>query len=94
MQVTASPSPRQPTPERDSPAELVGPAGAAASGRALARFPAPEPPAPPVAHYRPAAPFLAQLIATAQDCPQTRTRRRASPADACRAYAATAARRS
>jgi hypothetical protein len=36
----------------------------------------------------PAAPFLAQLIATRQQAPQTRTRRRAEPTDAVSAYAA------
>jgi hypothetical protein len=39
---------------------------------------------------RPAAAFLAQLIATAHGAPQTRARRRAEPADACAAYAAAA----
>jgi hypothetical protein len=36
----------------------------------------------------PAAPFLAQLIATRQQAPQTRARRRAEPADASTAYRA------
>jgi hypothetical protein len=35
--------------------------------------------------------FLAQLIATAQQAPQTRGRRRSEPADACAAYAAASA---
>jgi hypothetical protein len=34
------------------------------------------------------APFLAHLIATARQAPQTRVRRRAAPADAAAAYAA------
>ncbi len=37
---------------------------------------------------RPSALFLAQLIATAQQAPQTRARRRAEPADAAAHYAA------
>lgn len=37
---------------------------------------------------RPDAPFLAQLIATKQDLPQTRERRRAEPSDAIAAYMA------
>jgi hypothetical protein len=36
----------------------------------------------------PAAPFLAHLIATAQQAPQTRARRRAEPQDATTIYAA------
>ena len=39
---------------------------------------------------RPAAAFLAQLIATAQKAPQTRQRRRAEPAEARGAYTAAA----
>ena len=40
---------------------------------------------------RPSAPFLAQLIAIAQQAPQTRKRRRASPDQAGAAYTAAAA---
>ena len=40
----------------------------------------------------PAAPFLAQLIATRQQAPQTRTRRRAEPQEAISVYAAMTAR--
>jgi hypothetical protein len=39
---------------------------------------------------RPAAAFLAHLIATAQQAPQTRARRRAEPADALAHYAGAA----
>ena len=39
---------------------------------------------------RPAAPFLAQLVAIAQDAPQTRLRRRASAGDTAALYAAAA----
>jgi hypothetical protein len=41
---------------------------------------------------RPAAPFLAHLIATAQGEPQTRERRRAEPKEAAQAYEAASAR--
>jgi len=40
-------------------------------------------------HHRPQAGFLAHLIATDRKLPQTRERRRAEPADAIAAYAAT-----
>jgi hypothetical protein len=52
-----------------------------------------EPPAPrerPAPHRQ--APFLAQLIATKAQHPQTRARRRAEPAEAIAAYRAVAAR--
>src|SRR5690606_4970783 len=42
-----------------------------------------------VVHWRPLAPFLAQLIATSRQLPQTRERRRAEPEKALAAYAAT-----
>jgi hypothetical protein len=44
--------------------------------------------------YRPlrGAPFLAQLIANASGCPQTRERRRAGPAEVIAAYRAAMAR--
>lgn len=44
------------------------------------------------ASRHPAAPFLAQLIATHMQAPQTRARRRAEPAEAIAAYAAMASR--
>lgn len=43
-----------------------------------------------VHHARPAATFLAQLLAIAQGAPQTRLRRRASAGHAAALYAATA----
>lgn len=43
----------------------------------------------PLFSYRPAAPFLAHLIATAQSAPQTRDHRRAAPDVAAQAYEAT-----
>jgi hypothetical protein len=43
-----------------------------------------------VHHARPAATFLAQLVAIAQGAPQTRLRRRASAGHAAALYAATA----
>jgi hypothetical protein len=42
----------------------------------------------PPARHRSRADFIAQLIATAEQLPQTRSLRRASPADAEAAYAA------
>jgi hypothetical protein len=64
---------------------------AAAPSRALVRVAIS--PASPVsfrpADRRPAAPFLAHLIATDQGAPQTRERRRADPNWAITAYAAT-----
>ena len=74
-------------PESGQPSEFVGPAGAPAQCRALARVSPAESRRAPLAAHRPAAAFLAQLIATAQGTPQTRARRRADPAEACAAYA-------
>jgi hypothetical protein len=82
------------------PAELVGRTSASAGGRALV----PTAPAPfgsdaAAPHRsdrfdgsRPCGGFLAQLIATAQQAPQTRARRRAAPGDASAAYAAAVSR--
>jgi hypothetical protein len=80
--------------------------GATASGRASAHADAPPtepralvpvPEIPPAAEpvplsRRPAAPFLAHLIATARGEPQTCERRRAAPETAAQAFAAAAAR--
>ena len=75
------------------PADPASPAAEpvpAPTGRALvALTPMPAAPAPP-AHYR-QAPFLAQLIATKDQHPQTRERRRAAPHEALASYRATAA---
>jgi hypothetical protein len=46
----------------------------------------------PLPRLLPAASFLAHLIATAQQAPQTRARRQAEPGEASARYAATAAR--
>jgi hypothetical protein len=59
-------------------------------GRALAATEAPAI-SPEPASARPAAGFLAQLIATAQRAPQTRQLRRAEPGEATSLYAAAAA---
>jgi hypothetical protein len=83
------------------PATIVGSAfrqgptaegGAAPAHRALVRI-TPVPPQSgaslrPAAGGRAAAPFLAHLIATVQDAPQTRERRRADPNWATTTYAA------
>ena len=61
--------------------------------RALIAIEAPAPAERSFTHSRhPAAPFLAQLIATRQQAPQTRTRRRAEPQEAISVYAAMTAR--
>ena len=56
--------------------------------RALVPVTPSRPRAGSMARPRPSAAFLAQLIATAQQAPQTRGRRRVEPADARAAYAA------
>ena len=59
--------------------------------RALVPVPKTEPTEAPGPYSgRPAAPFLAQLIATERGEPQTRERRRAEPDAAAQAYAAAA----
>lgn len=60
----------------------------ASESRALVALAAPTPAAPPPRYRQ--APFLAQLIATKQQLPQTRERRRAEPAEAVSAYRAMA----
>jgi hypothetical protein len=76
----------------------IGPAAAARHGanerrepetesRALVTIEAPVP-NDRAASRRPGAPFLAHLIATQMQAPQTRARRRAEPAEAIAAYAA------
>ena len=63
--------------------------------RALVAVPPVEPGENPCPYSRrPAAPFLAHLIATARGEPQTRAHSRAEPAAAAQAYAATFARMS
>jgi len=59
-----------------------------ARSRALVPTIPPAPAASPLAARRPSAGFLAQLIATAQQAPQTRARRRAAPDHASAAYGA------
>ena len=66
---------REPTPETETRA-LIAIAAPAAADRALSRT------------RHPAAPFLAQLIATQMQMPPTRARRRAEPEDAIAAYGA------
>jgi hypothetical protein len=72
----------------------VAPAEHDANSRALTVI-APAAAQKPSVNYRQSrllAPFLAQLIATKDQLPQTRERRRAEPAEAIAAYRATAAR--
>lgn len=62
--------------------------------RALIAIEAPAPAQRAFTHARrPAAPFLAHLIATQMQAPQTRARRRVEPREAISIYAAMAAKR-
>jgi hypothetical protein len=61
---------------------------AVAQGRSLVLLAPPSRPDRCGCAERPRANFLAHLIATAQQAPQTRQRRRAEPASACARYAA------
>ena len=70
-------------------ADTSGGAQAVPAGRALAVLSA-SPIETPASGPRPAAGFLAQLIATAQRAPQTRQRRRAEPEEARASYTAAA----
>src|SRR5262245_59263157 len=67
---------------------LAQPGQGAATSRALVPTALPTPPASPPAARRPCAGFLAQLIACAQQAPQTRARRRAAPDHASATYGA------
>jgi len=80
------------SPACPRPAQDGGPAAQPAdlSGRALAVIEARPPTASQPRAQRPAAPFLAQLIATAEQMPQTRKRRRAEPSEATTLYSAAA----
>ena len=78
--------------EHEEAAEFVGRTGVPASGRALVPT-ALSPPREAASTSRPPlASFLAQLIATAQQAPQTRARRRAEPDHASAVYDAAVAR--
>jgi hypothetical protein len=78
-------------PARDASAPTTGTAlSGAESGRALIAVEAAIPTREaPTAGQRPYAGFLAHLIATADQLPQTRERRRAEPEDAIAAYRST-----
>jgi hypothetical protein len=79
--------PRIVAPDRSAESESAAP------GRALvAVAPVSRPEAPtPIARRVASAAFLAQLIATREQLPQTRERRRAEPGHAVNIYAATSA---
>lgn len=81
-----------PRSTRSAPAVLSEPEAPACESRALIAIPAP-PPAERsgTASRRPLAAFLAQLIATQTQAPQTRVRRRAEPEDATGTYLAATA---
>src|ERR1700694_1601171 len=66
--------------------QLVGRTSAPASGRALVPTTSFRPGDGHLTHRPPSAVFLAHLIATAQQMPQTRVRRRAEPGDARAVY--------
>ena len=71
-----------------------GPERHIAESRALVVVEAPAPAERSFTHTRhPAAPFLAQLIATQMQAPQTRARRRVDPQEAISVYAAMNARK-
>lgn len=74
-----------PVPAQPEPAEVAAPAPSRSLVVAGAAPPS-EPGLKPGA--RPSAPFLAHLIASAQQLPQTRARRRAEPREAVVHYAA------
>jgi hypothetical protein len=83
----AYPTRTTPTARR-VPNEYSGPVDAYEPGRALIPVQPVTCPAPWAdSHGRPSAPFLAHLIATDNQEPQTRARRRAGAADATLAYA-------
>jgi hypothetical protein len=80
-----------PAPAQHPDPELVGPASVPAQGRALVRLAPAQATSTKTANSRPAANFLAHLIATADGAPQTRHRRRAEPDQADAIYAAASA---
>jgi hypothetical protein len=80
-------SPARPRPAQDG-ASTARPVDL--TGRALAVVEARASTASRTAAERPAAPFLAQLIATAEQLPQTRKRRRADPSEVTTLYATAA----
>lgn len=87
---TSTVTPRAPRPDRAAPGEADAPATV---GRALIPVAAAAPSERTCgASRRPLAHFLAHLIATQTQAPQTRTRRRAEPQDVIGSYAATARR--
>jgi hypothetical protein len=77
---------------RDKDSQFVGRTSVPAIGRALVPTTLCPPREAPAGSRPAAAPFLAQLIATAQQAPQTRARRRAEPDHARAVYDATVAR--
>jgi hypothetical protein len=78
-------------PARNAPHQAEAPDAPVSGSRALVAVEPPAPHAGPRSLTRhPAAPFLAQLIATHLQMPQTRERRRAEPAEAIAAYRAVA----
>jgi hypothetical protein len=93
MSVVASVKSAIPPLVRPAAAQSAAPVGTSAevSGRSLIPIMPPQRDPSFIARSRPSAAFLAQLIAIAQQAPQTRQRRRAEPGDASAAYASAAA---
>jgi hypothetical protein len=96
MQAIAGVTPSEPAPAAcprlaQYDAQVATPAGPPQAGRALVLVGSGQRPAVDPAGSRPSAVFLAQLIATAQQAPQTRRRRRAEPNEVSTIYAAVSA---
>jgi hypothetical protein len=96
MQAVASITPSGPAPAAcprlaQFDAQVGTPADLPQPGRALVVVGSGQGTAVDPAGSRPSAVFLAQLIATAQQAPQTRRRRRAEPNEASSIYAAVSA---
>lgn len=83
---TTGPAARRPTADSSEPVTT--------ESRALIAVEAPAPSERSFTHSRhPAAPFLAHLIATQMQAPQTRARRQVEPQEAISVYAAMAVKR-
>lgn len=87
--ITAAPA--GPFVRRNLPQNGDGPTEVGGSRALIAVAPVLRSDSAPTSSRRPAANFLAHLIATAQQAPQTRARRRAEPDVAITSYRATAA---
>jgi len=82
---------RDPVIDATSDPQLVGRTSAPAPGRALVPTTSSRAAEVPLTRRTPSAAFLAHLIATAQQAPQTRVRRRAEPGEVRAVYTAAVA---